>query len=63
MSQPELLVNFKIEICFKVKIMSDPINLQSAAAEVGVDRADLQMGACLPVIFLTFSSPCLFLSS
>lgn len=42
-------VHFKIEISFKGEMMSDPINLLSAAAEVGVDRADLQIGACLTV--------------
>lgn len=43
--------------------MSDPIKLLCAAAEVGVDRADLQIGACLTVLLIIFSSPCLFLSS
>lgn len=43
--------------------MPDPINLLSAAAEVGVDRADSQIRACLTVIILIFSSPCLFLLS
>lgn len=53
-------LNFKIEMCFKVKMMSDPIILLSAAAEAGVDTADSQTGACLTLISHLFISLSIF---
>lgn len=64
-SQQNPWLIFIVEICLKVKIMSEPINLLSrrTAAEVGVAKSDLQIGTCLMTLIFLISSPRLFLPS